>query len=319
MTRWVGPASLTATGRLPIDEVAATVAALSETVADLHELGLVHGNLRSEHVLLATDGRPVLCGFGGATLAAHRSPGSSAPADDVQALGQLLRGLVGDVEPEPIPDRRRWWRRPRWTGFQGRALLTLADQATDGGDRSVVTARALAAAIHDIVPDARFGPMAAEPPSGHLIGPPIRCPPTPCRRRPLPHPPHPPHPASGPHQRRRLPRRRWCGPSTTISPRSPAPPRRAGQRRRPSPAGRRRHRTPATGGRCCWWQWSRRSPPSSSPVLGCAPTRRRAAVPANPARPSHPVPRRSPRSPRHRSANRHHRRVRALIGPAARS
>ena len=87
------------------------------------------------------------------------------------ALGQLLRMLAGDeIDLEPIPEWRGWRRKPRWQGYQRRALLTLADQATNDQRELRPTARALAAAIHDTIPDARLGPVAAPPdiPAGDL-------------------------------------------------------------------------------------------------------------------------------------------------------
>ena len=54
-----------------------------------------------------------------------------------------IRGLLGaELEEEPIPDRRPWRRTP-WHGYRHRALLTLADQATDDDPRSSTGARAL--------------------------------------------------------------------------------------------------------------------------------------------------------------------------------
>src|SRR4051794_39243788 len=63
-----GPA-LAQVGRLPLEEGAGLLAALASTVADLHELGLVHGAVAPEHVIVGPGGRPVLCslGYGGRT------------------------------------------------------------------------------------------------------------------------------------------------------------------------------------------------------------------------------------------------------------
>lgn len=182
MTRWVGPICLRGAGSLPVTEIAGTMAALAETVADLHEIGVVHGALVPEHVLLSSEGRPVLCGFGhGAFMTDHRD-GGPAPADDVAALGRLMRELVGEVELEPIPDRRVWRRRPRWSAFHRRALLNLADQATVGNGSTPLTARAMAAAIHDAVPDACLAAVGSTPPTERLsptraAAPPVRPPP----------------------------------------------------------------------------------------------------------------------------------------------
>jgi hypothetical protein len=72
----------------------ATVAA---TLADLHDLGLVHGHLEAAHVLLGPDGTPVLTGLGPDDAGAQ-------PGDDVAALGNLLANLAGDLSLGPSAD-----------------------------------------------------------------------------------------------------------------------------------------------------------------------------------------------------------------------
>jgi hypothetical protein len=125
--------------------VAALVAALATALADLHELGIVHGHVDASHVLVGVAGRPVLCGFGDGDPPAR-------PHDDVAALGALLVELLGSDEVgEPIPDRR-WWRARPWAGWERRALLLLADQASAEPPTRRPTARRLAAAIADAVP-----------------------------------------------------------------------------------------------------------------------------------------------------------------------
>ncbi len=47
-----------------IEEIGGAVAAVASTVADLHGMGLVHGAIAPDHVLLDADGRPVLCSLG---------------------------------------------------------------------------------------------------------------------------------------------------------------------------------------------------------------------------------------------------------------
>ncbi len=168
---WAGTPTLAAV-RPPVSQSAAILAAVASTVADLHEIGLVHGRLDPTHVVIGPDGRPRLCGMGG--------PGAGepdpTPAHDVLALGQLIDGLLGvDVELEPIPEKR--WGRRRWSGYHRRALQTLADQATDTDPARRPTARALAAAIAEAVPDARIvatGPgmaPAAPGPARFRLGP----------------------------------------------------------------------------------------------------------------------------------------------------
>jgi len=175
VTRWVGANTLAVVTPPPLVQVAGIMAALVACVADLHELGVVHGAITAEHVIVSPTGQPVLCGFGLAQVRdADSAPAAASTADDVAALGSLLRSLVGDeIDLEPIPERRGWRRRPRWQGYERRVLLTLADQATHDEPDLRPTARALAAAIHDSVPDARLGPVAAraEVPSGVLAAP----------------------------------------------------------------------------------------------------------------------------------------------------
>jgi hypothetical protein len=131
----------------PVAEAASIVAALASTMADLHEIGIAHGRIDPSHVLVGDGGRPRLCGFGDGAA-------SPKPEDDVAALGALLELLLGlDAEPEPIPDRR-WGARRRWRGWERRALLLLADQATADDPTLRPTARRLAAGIAAAVPAA---------------------------------------------------------------------------------------------------------------------------------------------------------------------
>jgi hypothetical protein len=155
---WAGDRTLE-TARPALPAAVALLASLAGTVADLHELGITHGRIEPMHVVVDSHGRPRLCGLRGADP--DEEPGEAA--DDVAALGRLIEMLVGDVtEAEPIPERR--WGRRRWTGFQRRSLLTLADQATDPDPQRRPSARALARSIGEAVPDARFDPIEPPPP-----------------------------------------------------------------------------------------------------------------------------------------------------------
>lgn len=158
---WAGGRSLE-THRPPIGPSVALLAAVAATLADLHAVGLVHGRIEASHVVVDADGRPRLCGMAGG------EPGSPTPvpADDVAGLGRLIELLIGSgSEPEPIPEWR--WGRRRWTGYQRRALQTLADQAADPHLDRRPSARDLAHAFVEVMPEARLAPVP------HLVGPPI--------------------------------------------------------------------------------------------------------------------------------------------------
>lgn len=189
--RWIGSRTL-ADLRPPVEQAARLAAALAATVADLHALGIRHGRIVPGRVVLDVRGRPVLCGFGGAALAGEPGP---SPADDVAGVGVVLRCLAGaDAELEPIPEQR-FVRRRSWPGALRRALLTVADQATDDDPARRPTARSLAATLADLVPEPddralRPSPRArgvhaatpaepapASPPPGERDAPPRRRPP----------------------------------------------------------------------------------------------------------------------------------------------
>ena len=144
-------------------QLAGLVAGAASTLADLHEMGITHGRIDASHVLVSDSGRPLLCGLGGGQRRAD-------PEQDVAMLGALLAELVGtDDEPEPIPDRR-WRPRRGWHGWERRALLLLADQATADEPGRRPTARRLAAAIAEAVPPGdqlrRVAEIAQPPPDG---------------------------------------------------------------------------------------------------------------------------------------------------------
>jgi hypothetical protein len=73
-------------------------ASLASTVADLHDIGVVHTRLSPDHVLVAPGGRPVLTGLSGV--------GDGDPTGDVRALGALFELLATSV-PEPAERRNR--------------------------------------------------------------------------------------------------------------------------------------------------------------------------------------------------------------------
>jgi hypothetical protein len=150
-TVFCGSRTLADVGSLPTARVAGVVAALATTVADLHDLGIAHGRLAPDHVLIASDGRPVLCGLGDASVG---DAAATRRCDDVHALGCLLQGLLDQHDDlVPIPPSRLS-RRGAWSGYQRRALLNLADQATAEDPLLRPTARQLAQNLRATVPDA---------------------------------------------------------------------------------------------------------------------------------------------------------------------
>lgn len=64
ITERVDGPSLANAEPLPGPEIDRIVNALAVTLAYLHQMGVVHGSIAPEHVLLRPHGQPVLCGFG---------------------------------------------------------------------------------------------------------------------------------------------------------------------------------------------------------------------------------------------------------------
>jgi hypothetical protein len=163
LTTHVDGPTLSEVGLLPLEESAGLLASLATTLADLHDLGLVHGAVCPEHVIIGPAGRPVLCslGYGGRT---GQAPGPAPaqcrvftdpdragadtldPAFDVFGLGALARALA----PDPPP---------------GHVLARVAAEATAGARAERPRARAIADVLQQEVPAARLprGLMTTEP------------------------------------------------------------------------------------------------------------------------------------------------------------
>jgi hypothetical protein len=77
----------------PTDTATAAVVAAT-TIADLHDLGIAHRDLRPEHLLWDGTGAPVWCGFGHA--AAGVDPDGQDAAADVAGLATVLTSLLPD-------------------------------------------------------------------------------------------------------------------------------------------------------------------------------------------------------------------------------
>jgi hypothetical protein len=103
-------------GPLDAAEACTVVVPLARTLAELHERGLVHGDLTPSNVLFTTDGRPLITDLGSARIMGesvgevwgsdgYLDPAGNerpAPTNDVYGLGAVLRFvLTGDpVAPE---------------------------------------------------------------------------------------------------------------------------------------------------------------------------------------------------------------------------
>jgi hypothetical protein len=135
--------SLRATGAIPAPALCGLGAAVATVLADLHDLGLVHGAVDADHILLGEDGRPVLCGFG-----------SSGSTDDQDPLGDvcsLAATLAGHLQPDAP-----------------RRLVRVLRSAAPGG-RRVPSARAFAGLLRRADPDCRL--PAAIPPRPRPVDP----------------------------------------------------------------------------------------------------------------------------------------------------
>ena len=166
-TTYVEGGTLAGDCALEPEEVAGAAAAVASTLADLHGLGLVHGAVAPEHVLLDGDGRPVLCSVGYGGLAGERRPAApgvaeqfvdSARADedpldptaDVYGAGALVVFLLAKANG-------------RARGGPADALRRVAERATSPVVADRPTARQLADDIHDQVPGARLPRSARAP------------------------------------------------------------------------------------------------------------------------------------------------------------
>ena len=154
LTAHVDGPTLGRVGRLPLEEGAGLLAALAPTLADLHELGVVHGAVSPDHVLVGPGGRPILCGcaYGGRVGQpagpaggvprqfvdpARTDAGTLSPAFDIFAIGAVAHFLA----PDPPA---------------GHILARVAEDARSADVLARPSARALAGALQSEVPAARL-------------------------------------------------------------------------------------------------------------------------------------------------------------------
>jgi serine/threonine protein kinase len=112
----------------PIREVARLAAALATTVADMHDVGWIHGAIRLEHVLLDGRDQPVLCGFGSAAPVGKGDVRLSQDLDDLARLILALLPAEVDGKLQRYLARPRRLRKPDARQIAGRMLLATESQ-----------------------------------------------------------------------------------------------------------------------------------------------------------------------------------------------
>lgn len=83
-------------GGLGLDRMVQVAASVAATLADLHHRGITHGRVSADHVLVSDGGGAVLCGLAEAAVGSSPDIHRSAAADDVAAVGALIRELASD-------------------------------------------------------------------------------------------------------------------------------------------------------------------------------------------------------------------------------
>ncbi len=161
-TAWLGGGTFAAASLAP-KKLAATTAALTLTVARLHERGVAHRRITGDHILLDTAGRVVLAGF---AEASNEQTSSDAMADDVHDIGDLVLGKL-PAEPPPVLRLRS----NAATAEVVDRLRAIASRATDADPTRRPSARALAGLLTEVAgdrppPPAR-GPIPLRSPRAH--------------------------------------------------------------------------------------------------------------------------------------------------------
>lgn len=163
-TNMVDGRSLADMGPVPAAEIAGVAAAVASILADLHDLGVVHGGIDASHVLVAVDGRPLLCSLGR----------GGDRADDVAALGRLVRDLLAQAPPEHRERSGRGQSGRRRLGPMlappvGPTLAALAAEAMAGEPAARPTARAFAEAVRQRISAARLPGITLPPSPEHRV------------------------------------------------------------------------------------------------------------------------------------------------------
>ena len=136
---FVGPDSWATQPPATSAELVEALASAASTVADLHNLGTVHGALRPEHVLVAPDKRPVLCGLADATTSTE-----AGCARDLAELAGLIDHLAVACEDKERRQLNALARRAE-RGSVTASDLTAELDRLHGGPRKLSKRRSLPA------------------------------------------------------------------------------------------------------------------------------------------------------------------------------
>lgn len=110
------------------DAIIEGLAAVTSTVADLHEMGTAHGSLAAAHIIVGPDRRPVLCGLADAAPA-----DAGSRAEDLAALADLI-DEVGAAGPADLgPGLARTAAAARDGGLSARQLTAELNRLRPGG------------------------------------------------------------------------------------------------------------------------------------------------------------------------------------------
>jgi tRNA A-37 threonylcarbamoyl transferase component Bud32 len=127
-------------------EVTRIGAMAADTLADLHDIGVTHGDLTAEHLLIDGAGCPVLCGFGRGT-ANGRGHDVGAAARDVAALSRVLAAATTDAKATRRVERAAAEAaRDQWPARRLATLLAAGELPTRGR-RARVGATVVGAAV----------------------------------------------------------------------------------------------------------------------------------------------------------------------------
>jgi len=160
---------------------ASLVAGVAAVVADLHGVGVAHGSLDAEHVLLDRNQAPVLCGFGHAVVDA----GGQARRSDVDGLARLVGVLLGEHAGSASGRRvRRAVRHCRSAEGVARRLARVSAQPPERRLHRPVVGLAGALALCALVAWLAFGRSSSQA----VSGPASSCPATDAGCGPIPAP-----------------------------------------------------------------------------------------------------------------------------------